>query len=120
MTVRYVNERTQFGKPLGTLQAIQHICVDMHIKSETSRYAAYYSAWMVSEGLESKNDTAIAKAWCGGAYKDVTKLAHQVTGGIGFTEEYDLQLFSRSAKKLELFFGGVSFHRSIVADNLGL
>ena len=120
MTVQYVNERIQFGKPLGTLQAIQHICADMHMKSETSRYAAYYAAWNVSEGLECKNDSAIAKSWCGGSYKDVTKLAHQVTGGIGFTEEYDLQLFSRNAKKLELFFGDVSFHRSIVADNLGL
>ena len=120
MTTNYVNERVQFGKPLAALQVVQHMCVDMSMKAETSRHAAHYAAWRVSEGHESEKDAAAAKAWCGESYKDVTKIAHQVTGGMGFTEDYDLHLYTKHAKKLELLFGNEAFHRSIVADDLGL
>nr|HID58274.1 acyl-CoA dehydrogenase [Desulfobacterales bacterium] len=120
MTVNHVNERIQFGRPLSAFQVVQHMCVDMFMKAETSRYAAYYAAWLTSEGLECEKEAAIAKAWCGEAFKEVTKIAHQVTGAIGFTEEYDLHLYTRYAKKLELLFGDGAFHRSVVADKLGL
>ena len=120
MTVNYVNERRQFGRPIAAFQVVQHMCVDMLMKLETSRYAVYYSAWLISEGFESENEAAIAKSWCGEAYKDVTKIAHQLTGGIGFTEEYDLHLYTKNAKKLELLFGDGSFHRNVVANKLGL
>ena len=120
MTINHVNERVQFGQPLSAFQIVQHMCVDMSIKAETSRNAAYYAVWLISEGLECEKEAAVAKAWCGEAYKDVTKIAHQVTGAIGFTEEYDLHLYTRQAKKLELLFGNEAFHRNIVADKLKL
>ena len=119
-TIDHLNQRRQFGKPLSALQAVQHFTADMAIKTESSRYTAYYAAWLISEGLECKKDAAIAKAWCAEAYKDMTKIAHQITGAIGFTEEYDLHLFSKNAKKLEVLFGNGSFHRNIVADEIGL
>ena len=120
LVTSHVNERVQFGKPLSTLQVVQHMCVDMFIKSETSRHAAYYAAWLISEGLDCEKEAAIAKAWCGEAFKDVTKIAHQLTGGIGFTEEFDLHLYTREAKKLELLFGDGAFHRNVVAGRVGL
>ncbi|MEE4352856.1 MAG: acyl-CoA dehydrogenase family protein [Desulfatiglans sp.] len=120
MTVNHVNERIQFGKPLSAFQAVQHMMADMSCKTETSRHVAHYAAWRISEGIESEKEAATAKAYCGEAFKDVTKLAHQVSGGIGFTEEYDLHLYTRNAKKLELLFGNGSFHRNRVADKLGL
>ncbi len=106
MTRDYVNGRFQFGKPLSALQIVQHMCVDMFIKVETSKLAAYSAAWSISEGVESEAEAAIAKSWCSEAYKEVTKIAHQVTGAIGFTEEYDLHLYTKSVKYLELLFGG--------------
>ena len=120
MTISHVTERIQFGKPLSELQIVQHMMVDIAIKAETSRHAAYYAAWLIKEGLECENEAAIAKAWCGEAYKDASKIAHQATGAIGFCEEHDLHLYSRNAKKLELLFGNGSFYRNIVANKLGL
>jgi len=119
-TIDHLNQRRQFGRPLSAFQAVQHYCSDMAIMTESSRQTAYYAAWLISEGLECKKDAAIAKAWCGEAYKNLTKIAHQVTGGIGFTEEYDLHLFSKNAKKIEVLFGNGAFHRNIVADEMEL
>ena len=119
-TLDHLNQRVQFGKPLAALQVVQHYCSDMFIKSETSRYPAYRAAWLISDGLECKKDASIAKSWCSEAYKDVTKIAHQVTGAIGFTDEYDLHLFSKQAKTIELLFGNGAFHRAVVADEMGL
>jgi len=122
MTRDYVNSRIQFGKPLGALQVVQHMCVDMAMKAEVSRHAAYAAAWSISEGLESEseNEAAIAKSWCSEAYKDVVAIAHQLTGAIGFTEEFDLHLYTKNAKKLEIFFGDGAYQRNKVADHLGL
>ncbi|MDO8785121.1 MAG: acyl-CoA dehydrogenase, partial [Syntrophales bacterium] len=120
LTIAHVNERVQFGKPLATLQAVQHMCAEMFIKAETSRHCAYHAAWLISEGLDCEKEAAIAKSWCGEAFKDLTKIAHQLTGGIGFTEEFDLHLYTKNAKKLELFFGDGVFHRNVVAGRVGL
>ncbi|MDI6776298.1 MAG: acyl-CoA dehydrogenase family protein [Syntrophales bacterium] len=120
LTIAHVNGRVQFGKPLAALQIVQHMCAEMFIKSETSRHAAYHAAWLISEGLECEKEAAIAKSWCGEAFKDLTKIAHQLTGGIGFTEEFDLHLYTRNAKKLELLFGDGAFHRNVVAGSVGL
>ncbi len=120
MTRDYLNGRIQFGKPLSALQIVQHMSVDMFTKVETSKLTAHSAAWSISEGLDSENEAAIAKSWCAEAYKDVTKIAHQVTGAIGFTEEYDLHLYTKSAKKLELLFGDGAYQRKVVADKLGL
>ena len=120
LALNHVNERIQFGKPLSALQVVQHMCVDMAMKLETSRHTAHYAAWQINEGLDCTKEAAIAKSWCGEAFKMVTKIGHQLTGGIGFSKEFDLFLYTRNAKKLELLFGDGSFQRAIVADNIGL
>jgi len=120
MTIDYVKERQQFGRPIGSLQIIQHYCADMATCLETSRLIAYQAASLCSGGDSCDKEIAMAKAWCNDAYKKSTWIAHQIHGGIGFTEEYDLHLFYKHAKEAELTFGDSRFHRSLVADEMGL
>ena len=120
MTTEYVKERVQFGRPIGSFQAVQHHCANMATDVEGCRYVAYQAAWRVSERLPAEREVAIAKAWVSDAYRRVCALGHQSHGAIGFTKEYDLQLFTRRAKVAEVAYGDTDFHREQVAAGLGL
>ena len=120
MTVQFVKEREQFGRPIGSFQTIQNYCADMAIDVETSKFISYQAAWKVSHNLSCKAEVSMAKAWCGDAYRRVTALALQTHGAMGFTEEYDLHYFYKQAKSLQLMYGGSLYHRQIVADEMGL
>jgi len=118
MTVEYAKQRTQFGRPVGTFQAVQHHCANMAIDVEGSRHIAYQAAWRISEGFPAKREVAMAKAWISGAYQRVCATAHQCHGAIGFTREHNLQLYTRRAKVQELSYGDVDSHRESVLQNL--
>lgn len=120
MAVRYAKERVQFGRPIGSFQAIQHYCANMVTDVDGSRFITYKAAWEVSEGLPATMDVAIAKAWTSEAYGRVTLLAHQIFGAIGFTMDHDIHLYYRRAKAGEVMFGDGDFQRAIVASELGL
>lgn len=120
MTVSYAKERVQFGRPIGSFQAIQHYCANMATDVDGSRFITYQAAWMLSEGLPAAKEVAMAKAWTSEAYRRVTALGHQVHGGIGFTKDHDMQLYYRRAKAAEVTFGDADFHREIVAQQIGL
>ena len=120
MTVEYAKQRTQFGRPIGSFQAIQHHCANMATDVEGSRYITYQAAWHLSEGLPSDREVAMAKAWVSAAYRRVCELGHQCHGAIGFTKEHDMQLYSRRAKAAELAFGDSDFHLESVAREIGL
>ncbi len=120
MAVRYAKERVQFGRPIGSFQAIQHYCANMVTDVDGSRFITYKAAWEVSEGLPATMDVAIAKAWTSEAYGRVTLLAHQIFGAIGFTMDHDIHLYYRRAKAGEIMFGDGDFQRAIVASELGL
>ncbi len=120
MAVNYAKERVQFGRPIGSFQAIQHYCANMVTDVSGSRFITYKAAWKVSEGLPATTDVAIAKAWTGEAYGRVTLLAHQIFGAIGFTMDHDMHLYYRQAKAGEIIFGDADFQRAIVARELGL
>ena len=120
MTTDYVKERVQFGRPIGSFQAVQHHCANMATDVEGCRYVAYQAAWRVSERLPAVREVAIAKAWVSDAYRRVCALGHQSHGAIGFTKEYDLQLFTRRAKVAEVAYGDTDFHREQVAVGMGL
>ena len=111
MTVDYVTQRTQFGRPIGSFQAIQHECARMATDVEASRNLAHQAAWTISEGLPSEREVAMAKAWTSQAYQRVCNSAHQCHGAIGFTKEHNLQLYTRRAKVMELSYGDVESHR---------
>ncbi len=120
MTVEYAKNRVQFGRPIGSFQAVQHHCANMATDVDGSRFITYQAAWRLAEGLPCDKEVSMAKAWVSEACRRVAALGHQVHGGIGFTEEHDMQLFFRRAKQAELFFGDADFHKEVVAQEIGL
>jgi alkylation response protein AidB-like acyl-CoA dehydrogenase len=120
MAVNYAKERVQFGRPIGSFQAIQHYCANMAMDVSGSRFVTYKAAWKVNEGLPAALDVAIAKTWTSEAYERVALLAHQIFGAIGFTMDHDIHLYYRQAKAGEIIFGDADFQRAIVARELGL
>lgn len=115
-TVEYAKTRQQFGRPIGSFQAVQHQCADMLLMTESARSAAYYAAWALTEGDASASvAVSIAKAYCSDAYREVGNRGVQIHGGIGFTWEHDLQLYYKRSKSSETLFGDATFHRERIA-----
>jgi alkylation response protein AidB-like acyl-CoA dehydrogenase len=120
MTVDYAQKRHQFGRPLSAFQVIQHYCADMAIALECSRFMTYQAAWKISQGLPSRKEVAMAKAWSSDALKKIATMAHQIHGGVGFAKDQDLYLFFRYAKAGEITFGDARFHKEVVANEMDL
>jgi alkylation response protein AidB-like acyl-CoA dehydrogenase len=119
ISVNYAKERVQFGRPIGSFQAIQHKAADMVTDVDGMRFIMYKAAWATSEGEESAEmDVAMAKAWCSDASRRVVAHGQQIHGGIGFTKDYVIQLFFRRQKRAELFWGDADYHRERVAQML--
>jgi alkylation response protein AidB-like acyl-CoA dehydrogenase len=120
ISLNYAKTRVQFGRPIGSFQAIKHKLANMVIDVDGSRYITYRAAWLLSEGLPAGHDIGVAKAWTNEACRRVVKEGQQVHGGIGYTKEYDLQLYTRRAKAAEIAFDDSDTHREAVATSLGL
>jgi alkylation response protein AidB-like acyl-CoA dehydrogenase len=121
MAVDYAKVRVQFGRPIGSFQAIKHKCADMLLAVESARSAAYHAAAAASAGdAESSIAAALAKAYCSEAYTAVAKENIQIHGGIGYTWEHDAHLYLKRAKSSELLFGGPAAHRDRLADLVGI
>ena len=119
MAVEYAKERVQFGRPIGSFQAIKHRCADMLVDVEGMRSAVYYAAWCIGAGDSDRSIAAsTAKTWCSDAGRRVMASALQVHGGIGFTWEHDLHLYLKRAQLDEVSFGDASFHRARLAGLL--
>jgi alkylation response protein AidB-like acyl-CoA dehydrogenase len=119
MAVEYAKEREQFGKPIGSFQAIKHRCADMLVDVEGMRSAVYWAAWCVgSDHAEASVAASTAKAWCSDASKRVLASALQVHGGIGFTWEHDLHLYLKRAQLDQISWGDAAFHRDRLAGLL--
>ncbi|RFS86005.1 acyl-CoA dehydrogenase [Actinomadura spongiicola] len=120
MTVQYATEREQFGRPIGSFQAVQHHCADMAIDVLGSRFIAFEAIWLLSANRDATQEVSMAKAWVSEAYERVCALGHQVHGAIGFTAEHDLHLFSRHAMATSLAFGDGDLHYETLATTLNL
>jgi len=121
MSVEYAKVRVQFGRPIGSFQAIKHKCADMLVLVESAKSAAYYAGWAVTEGDPEVAIVApMAKSYCSEAYFHCAAENIQIHGGIGFTWEHDAHLYFKRAKTDELLFGSPAQHRAILADRLGL
>ena len=119
MSVDYAKTRVQFGKPIGSFQAVKHKCVDMMVAVENARSLVYYACWTVdTKNDEAKTSVPMAKAYASDMAKNVTSEAIQVHGGIGFTWEHDMHLFHRRALAGEANFGNAPVHRETVARSL--
>ncbi len=116
VTVDYAKTRKQFGKPIGTFQAVQHQCADMYLETESSRSAAYYAAWALEhDAPDAATATSIAKMYASDACRTVGNRSIQIHGGNGFAWENDLHLYYRRAKASETMLGDATFHRERIA-----
>jgi alkylation response protein AidB-like acyl-CoA dehydrogenase len=102
MAVAYAKERVQFGKPIGSFQAIAHPLAETITEIQGGRVLAHEAAWARSTGRDARTIATMAKFVCCDVFKRTTKLGQQVFGGIGFTRDIDMQLYFRRAKQLEL------------------
>jgi alkylation response protein AidB-like acyl-CoA dehydrogenase len=112
LTVRYIADRVQFGRPIGSFQAVQHHVADLATRIDAAGLAAWQAVWRCSLGRDANADAggseaavAIAKVAAGDAYVETTLMAHQLHGGIGFTVDHDLHLWSDRARAAALAFG---------------
>ena len=121
MTVEYVNIRQQFGRPIGSFQAIKHRCADLLVEVESARSAAAYASTAVAAGADDASVAAsIAKVYCSQAFYHVAAECIQMHGGIGFTWEHPAQLYFKRAKSSEALFGWPAYHRERIAALIGL
>jgi len=121
MAVEYAKLREQFGRPIGSFQAIKHKCASMMVTVESMKSAAYYGLWAVSSGGDELPLVAsVAKAFCSDGYTMVTAENIQIHGGIGFTWEHPAHLYLKRARSSRVLLGGPDFHRDIVARLAGI
>jgi alkylation response protein AidB-like acyl-CoA dehydrogenase len=121
MAVEYAKVRVQFGRPIGSFQAIKHKCADMLLEVESAKSAAYYGMWCASElNDELPSVASLAKAYCSEAYFHAAAENIQIHGGIGFTWEHPAHLYFKRAKSSELLFGDPTYHRELLAQRIGI
>jgi alkylation response protein AidB-like acyl-CoA dehydrogenase len=121
MAVEYAKVRVQFGRPIGSFQAIKHKCADMLLEVESAKSAAYYGMWCAAEmNDELPSVASLAKAYCSEAYFHATAENIQIHGGIGFTWEHPAHLYFKRAKSSELLFGDPTYHREQLAQRIGI
>lgn len=120
MSVEHAKTRYQFGRPIGSFQAIKHRCAEMLVRVEQARSAAYYAARVADDTDELRVAAPLAAALCSEAYLWVAGENIQVHGGIGFTWEHDAHLYFKRAKASTLLFGDPRHHRRMLGDALGL
>ncbi|MGC0343747.1 acyl-CoA dehydrogenase family protein [Streptomyces sp. SLBN-8D4] len=121
MAVEYAKVRHQFGRPIGSFQAVKHLLADVLLEVESARAAAHYAL------LASENDdpelpavASLAKAFCSDACVQATQENIQVHGGIGFTWEHPAHLYLKRAKTSQLLFGDPAYHRELLARRIGM
>jgi alkylation response protein AidB-like acyl-CoA dehydrogenase len=121
MAVEYAKVRVQFGRPIGSFQAIKHKCADMLLEVESGKSAAYYAAWAAADDNDELPVAAsLAKAYCSDAYFHTAAETIPIPGGIGFTWEPDAHLYFKRAKSSQLLLGDPTYHRELLAQRIGI
>jgi alkylation response protein AidB-like acyl-CoA dehydrogenase len=118
-SVQYAKEREQFGRLIGSFQAVKHLLAETVLVVESSKAAAWYAAYAIANDLEDRSDAAsVAKSYASEAAKKANTESLQVHGGIGFTWEHDLHLWLKRGKALEAAYGSAQDHRARMADRI--
>ncbi|TDU01787.1 alkylation response protein AidB-like acyl-CoA dehydrogenase [Streptomyces sp. 846.5] len=125
LAVEYAGIRVQYGRPIGSFQAIKHLCADMLTEVESARSAVYEGLWALADDAAGRSAdvavaAALAQAYCSDAYTRVAGDCVQIHGGIGFTWEHSAHLYVKRAKSSEVLLGTASYHRERLAVRLGL
>jgi alkylation response protein AidB-like acyl-CoA dehydrogenase len=121
MAVDYAKTRLQFGRPIGSYQAIKHKCADMLVSVEFAKSAAYAAGFAAAHGgADFLEAAALAKAYCSESYFRAAAENIQIHGGMGFTWEHPAHLYFKRAKASDLLFGDAAHHREVLADLVGI
>jgi alkylation response protein AidB-like acyl-CoA dehydrogenase len=122
MSTEYAKTRLQFGRPIGSFQAIKHRCADMLVEVEFAKSAAYHAGFTAAEGEPDALLTAasLAKSYCSEAYFHAAAETIQIHGGMGFTWEHPAHLYFKRAKSSALLFGDAVYHREQLARRIGV
>ena len=118
ITVEYAKERTQFDKPLGAFQSLAHYMSDATTVVEGGKVLVWEAAWTRSRGRSIRRLAPMAKLFACQTYRDVTATCEQIWGGVGFTIEYDIQLYFRRAKQLQLSYWDTAYLEELVAADV--
>lgn len=118
ITVQYAKDRQQFDKPLGAFQAISHYLADAVTTVDGAETLVYEAAWAASNGRPTRRLAPMAKLFACQTFRDVTAMAQQVFGGVGFTVEYDIQLYFRRAKQLQISWWDTRYLEELVAADV--
>ncbi|HME77216.1 MAG TPA: acyl-CoA dehydrogenase family protein [Mycobacterium sp.] len=119
-TVDYTGMRRQFGRPIASFQAAQHLVANMHIALAAARLAAHSAVFWIGKGRTATRETAIARMWAAAAAKQVTLDAHQLHGGIGYVLDTDLHLWSERARVVSTVGGGADVAATWLQNDIGL
>jgi alkylation response protein AidB-like acyl-CoA dehydrogenase len=114
MTAKYTSTRIQFGRPIGSFQAVQHRLANMLTDVEGARWLSYQAVHRLDRGLPAAREVALAKAWTSDACQRVAYGAQHLHGGMGMNLDYDLHFYFRWAKVMELGLGSAPFHLAAI------
>jgi alkylation response protein AidB-like acyl-CoA dehydrogenase len=120
MSVEYANARFQFGRAIGSFQAVKHMCADMLVSVEHAKSAAWHAARSMDDPKEFSIAVPLARSVCSDAYLRAAGDTIQIFGGIGFTWEHDAHLYFKRAKSTALLLGSVDSYRDRLADAIGI
>jgi alkylation response protein AidB-like acyl-CoA dehydrogenase len=118
ITVQYAKDRRQFDKPLGAFQALAHYLADAKCTVDGGRTLVWEAAWARDNGRAVDRLAPMAKLFATQTFRDVTAMAQQIFGGVGFTVEYDIQLYFRRAKALQLDWWDTGYLEELVAASV--
>jgi len=118
ITVQYAKDRRQFDKPLGAFQAIAHYLADAVTAVDGAETLVWEAAWARDAGRSTARLAPMAKLFACRTFRDVTAMAQQVFGGVGFTVEYDIQLYFRRAKQLQLSWWDDRYLEELIATDV--
>jgi alkylation response protein AidB-like acyl-CoA dehydrogenase len=118
MTAEYAKERITFGRPLGSNQAIQHLCADMLLALESARVLTYKAAWNIGQGLPCGLEASMAKYKANECYSRAVNLGTQIQGGVSTIVDHDLPLYYRRAKAAEITLGDGDYQLELIAGKL--
>ena len=120
LTIDYAKGRVQFGQPIGYFQRVQDRIINMVNDLDKSRLSTYEAAWRLGEVLPCDLEVSVAKAVSSDAYNRICLEAHHVFAGVGYMQDFDLYLYTKKTKTAQWYLGDATFHRKIIARELGM
>jgi alkylation response protein AidB-like acyl-CoA dehydrogenase len=120
LALSYSKERKQFGRPIGTNQAIAHMIADMATEVEAARTLMWRAVWLASEGRDALREITMAKLYCSETYVKVAQMGMQILGGYGYNMEFDMQRYFRDSRAATIAAGTSQIQRNLIAGLMGL